>query len=113
MDKRISAFADDALGTMDAVGVAEAIATKKISVEQATEAAIARAEKVNGELNAIILKTYEEARNYKALSKGGAFYGVPSFIKDTDNIRGYPTQLGTQAFSARKATRNSKYVNQF
>jgi hypothetical protein len=31
MGKRISAFADDALGTMDAVGVAEAIATKQIS----------------------------------------------------------------------------------
>lgn len=113
MGKRISAFTNDALGTMDAVAVAEAIANKKISVEEATEAAIARAEKANGELNAIVIKTYDDARNYKALVKGGVLYGVPSFIKDNDNVRGYPTQLGTGAFSAKKAKRNSRYVNQF
>ena len=46
--KKISAFTDDALGTMDAVAVAEAIASGKISAQEAAEAAIARAEKVNG-----------------------------------------------------------------
>ncbi len=113
MGKMVSAFTNDALGTMDAVAVAEAIATKQISVAEATEAAIARAEKVNGELNAIVLKTYDDARNYTALVKDGPLYGVPSFIKDNDNIKGYPTQLGTGAFSAKKAKRNSKFVNQF
>ncbi len=113
MNKTISAFTDDALGTMDTVAVAEAIAKRKISVAEATEAAIARAEKVNGDLNAIVLKTYDDARNYNTLVKGGALYGVPSFIKDNDNLRGYPTQLGTGAFSAPKAKRNSPYVNQF
>jgi amidase len=113
MGKRISAFADDALGRMDAVAVAEAIAAKKISAAEATEAAISRAEKVNGELNAIILKAYDEARKNSKENKGGAFYGVPTFIKDTDNIRGYPTQLGTLAFNAKKAKRNSRYVDQF
>lgn len=82
-------------------------------VAEATEAAITRAEKVNGELNAIVLKTYEDARNYNTLVKGGALYGVPSFIKDNDNLRGYPTQLGTGAFSAPKAKHNSPLVNQF
>src|SRR5437870_3101044 len=111
MGKLISSFGDDALGTMDAVGVAEAIADKKISVADATEAAIARAEKVNGELNAIVIKTYDEARNGQQLANDGAFHGVPSFIKDTDHIRGYPTQLGTGAFSAKKAKHNSRFVN--
>jgi amidase len=113
MGKKINAFADDALGKMDAVGVAEAIASGKVSVQEVTEAAIARAEKVNEALNAIVLKTYDDARNYKALAKEGVFYGVPSFIKDNDNIRGYPTQLGTGAFSAKKAKQNSRFVNQF
>ena len=62
MEKRVNAFTDDALGNMDATAIAEAIATKKISVEEAVESAIARAEKVNGELNAIVIKMYDDAR---------------------------------------------------
>ncbi|MES2621853.1 MAG: amidase [Bacteroidota bacterium] len=113
MGKRISAFTNDALGTLDSVGVAEAIAKKEITVAEATEAAIARAEKTNSELNAIVVKTYDDARNYNTLIKGGAFYGVPSFIKDNENIKGYPTQLGTGSFSSKIAKKNSRYVNQF
>jgi len=111
--KLISAFTNDALGTMDAVAVAEAIAKNNITVAEATEAAISRAEKVNSELNAIALKTYDDARRYNKLVKGGDLYGVPAFIKDNDNIRGYPAQLGTGAFRAVKAKRHSHYVNQF
>ncbi len=113
MSKRISAFTNDALGNMDAVAVAEAIAKKKVTVQEVTEAAIARAEKVNGDLNAIVIKTYDDARNYSSLAKDGALYGVPSFIKDNENIKGYPTQLGTGSFSSKIAKSNSTYVNQF
>lgn len=113
MGKLVSAFSNDALGNMDAVAVAEAIATKKISVQEATEAAIDRAEKVNGDLNAIVLKTYDDARNNSKLNESGLLYGVPSFIKDNENIKGYPTQKGTGAFKARIEKKNSKYVNQF
>lgn len=113
MNKRTDTFTDDALGTLDATGVAEAIAMKDISVSEAVEAAIQRTEKVNPELNAIVLKTYDDARQFDRLAKGGAFYGVPTFFKDTDNIKGYPTQLGTGAFNSKKAKQNSKFVNQF
>jgi amidase len=112
MKKQISAFTNDALGNLDAVGIAEAIANKKISVAEATEAAIQRAEKVNGELNAIVVKTYDDARNYNALKSDGMLYGVPTFIKDNENIKGYPTQLGTGSFISKIAKKNSKYVNQ-
>lgn len=113
MSKRISAFTNDALGNMDAVAVAEAIAQKKVSVEEVTEAAIARAEKVNTELNAIVIKTYDVARNKNTMVNGGDFYGVPAFVKDNDNVGGYPTQHGTGAFIAKKAKQNSGYVKQF
>ena len=113
MGKKINAFSDDALGTLDAIGIAEAIASKKISVQEATEAAIARAEKVNEELGAIILKTYDDARNIERLNRNGALYGVPTFIKDNDFIKNYPTQKGTGAFKSKIAKKNSKYVNQF
>lgn len=113
MNNKINAFINDALGTLDAVGVAEAIAAKKISVAEATEAAIARAEKVNGTLNAIVLKTYDDARHTENLNDKGLLYGVPAFIKDNENIKGYPTQKGTGAFKAKPAKSNSKYVDQF
>lgn len=113
MEKRINAFCEDALGTMDATAVAEAIATKKISVQEATNAAIARAEKVNPTLGAIAVKMYDEAKNNKHLNSNGVFYGVPTFVKDNDFIKGYPTQKGTGAFMSKPATKNSKYVNQF
>ncbi len=113
MNKRISAFTDDALGNLDATGVAQAIADKKISVDEAIESAISRSEKVNPDLNAIVIKAYEDARKHDNLNKDGAFYGVPTFFKDTDDIKGYPTQMGTGAFNAKKAKRNSRFVNQF
>jgi len=113
MENKISAFTDDALGTLDAVGVAVAISSGKISVAEVTEAAINRAEKVNGALNAIVLKTYDDARNPLNINKSGMLYGVPAFIKDNENIKGYPTQKGTGAFIAKPVKRHSKYVSQF
>lgn len=113
MNKQITAFANDALGNLDATGVAEAISKKEITVQEAIEAAIQRSEKVDPSLNAIVLKLYDDARQYDRLNPKGAFYGVPMYFKDTDNIKGYPTQMGTGAFNAKKATRNSRFVNQF
>jgi amidase len=113
MGKTINAFSNDALGNMDAVATAEAIAKKEVTVQEVTEAAIARAEKANSDLNAIAIKMYDDARKYDALAKGGALYGVPAFIKDNENIKGYPTQLGTGSFDAKIAKSNSRFVNQF
>lgn len=112
MSKKISAFFDDAIGTLDAVGIAEAIATKKISATEATNAAINRAEKVNGTLNAIVVKTYEVAKENALHHAKGDFAGVPTFVKDNENIKGFPTQLGTFAYKSKIAKRNSKFVNQ-
>ncbi len=113
MSKRKNAFTNDALGNLDATGVALAISEKQVSVSEVIDAAIERSDKVNPELNAIVLKTYDDARNYDRLNSDGAFYGVPTFFKDTDNIKGYPTQMGTGAFSSKKAKKNSRFVNQF
>ncbi len=111
--KRISAFSSDALGTLDAVGIAGAIAKGEISVHEATQAAIQRAEGVNPALNAIALRFYDDALKGKHLEKDGLLYGVPTFIKDNEHIAGYPTQQGNTAFVAKPAKRHSKYVRQF
>jgi amidase len=113
MSKLVNAFSDDALGTLDAVGIAEAIATGEISASEATEAAIQRAEKVNDALNAIVFKTYDMARENARAKHPGALSGVPAFIKDNEPVKGVPTQLGTLAFKAKPAKKNGRYVNQF
>lgn len=113
MGEKISAFTNDPLGTLDAVGIAEAIATGKITATEATEAAIARAEKVNGALNAIVIKTYDSARKHAHAKLTGDLAGVPAFIKDNDNIKGLPTQYGTGSYISKLAKKNSQYVDQF
>lgn len=112
MSKNIHAFSDDALGTLDATGIAEAIRSRNISVKEVAEATIARIEKVNPALNAIVLKTYDDALDAKHSNKAGFFYGVPTFVKDNDDIKGYPTQMGTGVFKAHPAKKNGTFVNQ-
>lgn len=111
--KRLHAFTDDALGQRDAVGIAEAIAKKEVSVAEVTEAAIARAERVNPVLNAFAVAAFEDARSGKHLQPGGPLYGVPAVIKDNEHFAGYPTQQGNRAFVAKPAKKHSRYVRQF
>jgi amidase len=114
MGKHVDVFDEhDALGRLDAVGIAEAIAAQKISAAEAVEAAIRRAEKANPDLNAIVIKMFDDGRKMAQSNVQGGFFGVPSFIKDSDPIAGYPTQMGTGVFKAKPARSHGKFVNQF
>lgn len=96
-DARVHAFGDDALGDLDAVGVAAAISAGEISALEAADAAIARAEKVNPTLNAIVVTDYERGR---ALAQGelrGRLAGVPTFVKDNTDVAGLATREGSLA----------------
>lgn len=112
MSKNVHAFGDDALGTMDATAIAAAIKSKEVSVKEVVEATISRAEQVNPQLNGITLKLYQNAKDYHYLNQNSFFYGVPTFVKDNDDIKGYPTQHGTQVFKAKLAKKNGPFVNQ-
>jgi amidase len=100
---RVSAFDDDALGEMDAVGVAEAIRSGAISRAEAVEAAIARTQKVNPQLNGLVYEAFDRARGRAAAehSYGGYFDGVPTFVKDNVAVAGMPTMQGTDAWQPR------------
>ena len=111
--KRIHAFGNDALGDLDAVGVAASIRSGEISAQEAVAAAIARAEKVNPDLNALSLEMYDYARERANHPWQGEFSGVPTFIKDNDDVEGFPTTHGSRAVSRKLASRSSKFVDQF
>ena len=85
-------------GFMDGVRTAELIANGEITSLEATEAAIARAEAVNPQINAIATKGFEAAREMAGASPQGAMGGVPTFIKDLADWEGLPTMFGSRAF---------------
>ncbi|BBK34351.1 amidase [Stella humosa] len=73
--------ADDALD-LDAIGQADLVRRKEVSPAELVEAAIARIERVNPQVNAVVIKTYERARAAAAGPLDGPFAGVPFLLKD-------------------------------
>lgn len=112
--RHVHAFDDDALGDLDAVGVAAAIADGEISASEAVEAALARIDAVNPELNAIAVDDRERARKraVDADYPAGVFAGVPSIIKNNTRFVGIPTTRGSAAVPARVATSNEPFTDQ-
>lgn len=95
---RIHTFTDDALGELDAVGVAEAIASGQISAGEAVEAAITRLGRVNGHLDAVVHEDFDRARRRADTTRTGALAGVPSAFKDNIPVAGLPMTEGSAAF---------------
>lgn len=94
-----AADTSDALGDLDATGVAARIRDGEITAVEALDAAIARAEQVNPQLNFIASPLYEYARARAAGPLSGPFAGVPTLIKDLMPMTGQPTHYGSRAFA--------------
>jgi len=84
----------------DGLGLAAHVAKGDVTPAELLEEAIARAERLNPALNAIVLEDYERAR---AVAAGdppkGAFRGVPFLLKDIAlQCRGLPTRQGSRFY---------------
>ncbi|KAB2808395.1 amidase [Pimelobacter simplex] len=110
---RVHAFTDDALGDLDAVGLAEHLAAGKLSAEEAVDAAIARVEAVNGELNALAHAAFDEARAAARRPRPGFLSGVPTLVKDNVDVAGMPTRSGTDAWEPRPAKKNGDFADMY
>lgn len=110
---RVHAFGDDALGDLDAVGLAEHLAAGKVSAVEVVDAAIARCEAVGPTLNGLALDTYTRARRQARDPRGGFFSGVPTFVKDNVAVAGLPTQDGCDAFVARPAAKDGDFFRMY
>ncbi|MCV7423418.1 amidase [Mycobacterium yunnanensis] len=99
----VSAFDDDALGRLDAVGLTKALASGAVSRVEVVDAAIARTQKVNPQLNGVAFEAFDAARARAAATTryGGFFDGVPTFVKDNSAVEGMPTMEGTDAWDPR------------
>jgi len=110
---RLHAFGDDALGDLDAVGLVAAIQEGQVSIPEVIEAAIARTERLQPELNAVAYVAYDRARAEARDPRGGFFAGVPSFLKDNVDVAGMPTQQGCDAWRAGPAERDGDFARMF
>lgn len=108
---RVHAFGDDALGDLDAVGLAAALRAGDVSQAELVEAAIARAEAVNPALNALAYPAFDRART--AAPRNGFFGGVPTFVKDNSDVAGMPTREGTDAWTPRPAPTDGDFARSY
>ena len=74
----------DELAFLDATAQADLVRRGKASATELVDAAISRIERVNGELNAVIMPLFDKARALAASRElpDGPFRGVPFLVKD-------------------------------
>jgi amidase len=91
----------DDLGRASAGTLAGAIAERRISAAEACEAAIGRIERLDGPINAVVVRDFDRARATaakadEALARGESrpLLGVPMTVKEAHNVAGLPTTWG-------------------
>jgi amidase len=73
----------DALSELDATAQAELVRRKELTALELVDAAIDRIDRLNARVNAVVIKTYERAREAAAGTlPDGPFTGVPFLLKD-------------------------------
>jgi len=110
---RVHAFTDDALGDLDAVGVAEALRLGRVSRAEVVDAAIARVQRVDPALNAVAFAAYDGARVQAGQGGAGFFAGVPTFVKDNADVAGMPTQQGSAAYVGKARPADGDWARTF
>ncbi|MBM3586159.1 MAG: amidase [Alphaproteobacteria bacterium] len=101
--------------------LASLIRRRAIGCRELLDHLLARAERHNPRLNAIIAFDIERARRDaaaadRALKRGatvGPLHGVPMTIKESFDVEGLPTTWGLEAFRAHKAARDALAVSRF
>ena len=81
----------------DAVGLAAIVRAGDVSTTEVIEAAIARLERDNPQINAVVYSALDEARAAARRTINGPFAGVPMLIKDLGlQVAGWPRTSGSR-----------------
>ncbi|MFD9907956.1 amidase [Streptomyces sp. NPDC059063] len=98
----------------DAVGLAALVARGEVSPGELLDAALARADAVNGRINAIVRPMPDLARKRADGDLSGPLAGVPFLIKDLiQDYAGRPTGRGSKSSQGLVATRHSESVRRW
>jgi amidase/6-aminohexanoate-cyclic-dimer hydrolase len=86
-------------GSYDGLGLAELVRKKDVSANELLDEAIARTERIDPKINAVVVKHYDYARGQ--IERGlpdGPFKGVPFLLKDLDLLEGTRTTFGASIY---------------
>ena len=108
MKQEISVLDIGILGDMDATAIAEHIKKKEFTAQEVLDCVQARAEKANPSINAIVASDYQ-VRDY---DENGVFAGVPMYIKDLINVKGFANRNGSAALPDKIEKKDEKVVPQ-
>ncbi len=101
---------DDALGTGDATDLVAALTSGAVSPAEVRAAATARARAANSRINAVT-RWFPGAIAAAAPAAGDApLSGIPTFVKDNEEVVGHPTSQGSWAVVDRRAQQCSPIV---
>ena len=107
MADAFTTFGDDAIGDLDTVGLIEALASGGVSPTELRDASLARANAARVPLNAVVTMVDDPA------IASGPFNGIPTFVKDNEDIAGLPTSHGSRATSRNPKTVTSAFAEQY
>lgn len=111
MTDQVDAATDDALGDDDAVRLIERLRTRDVSADELRLAAAERARRVNPTLNAVVDWVQPE-RDLPVPTEATPFAGVPTAVKNNEDLVGYPTLQGSWALPRHAAREHSPWVGQ-
>jgi len=106
----------------DALGQAELVRTKQASSIELVEDAIARIERLDGKLNAVVWRSFERARaeaqrptpGAPSASPDGPFAGVPFLLKDLmAQDEGQPSSYSTKLLDSWRADKDAELVARY
>jgi amidase len=99
----------------DALGLSAAIASGDLSRDEAVETSIEAMESLNSQLNAVVIKNYESARQVASNnSSNGPLAGVPFLLKDVNVFtHDMPTTFSCRFFNDASPRQDSEIVKRW
>src|SRR5579862_4553154 len=99
----------------DATGLAQLVRRRDVTPLELVDEAIARIERHNPKLNAVVYKAFDEARmTAKGPLPDGPFKGVPFLIKDISlPVKGWPMTNGSAYLRDHVSTHDAKLVRRY
>ncbi|HEY4309038.1 MAG TPA: amidase family protein [Pirellulales bacterium] len=106
-----SAATLDEFAALDALAQAELVRNKQVTPLELVNAAIARVEKLDPQLNSVVTTAFEQARQRAAEPLGdGPFAGVPFLVKDLEPLKGVRLSYGSKFFKGNISPTTSEVV---
>src|SRR6266536_335119 len=101
-------------GNYDAVGLAELVRKKEVSAHELLDEAISRTAKVDPQINAVVVKHYDDAKNQSDMGlPDGPVTGVPFLLKDLELLQGTETTSGASVFRDNVADHTGTLAQRF